>query len=827
MASSASRPLHRDLFLSRSFFPSPSGSKGHSIPHLYPLSATTAALLHEFPMLSVARSHASNVAEKIPQREETCERNAKNHARHKDAGSPLPSLSSLDERVERNDRKAENRPVVKEKMVELGAGKQRIRSKGRGSRSGTSSFGSRVEGGARKSKKIETLGRSHGEMEEKKGIKKAEVSAAEVDLRLGLDMCSKTGDVMGAISLYDSAVRDGVKMEQYHYNVLLYLCSSAAIGVVRPAKSGTGGSSIASFKEDASDLDQDRDLADGRNPKWQLSGDIRGEGQLQDVLHHYRTELRRKNLPRFDVGKSRDDLLDGTNESSKKYGVPIQFSDDAREYARRRGFEIYEKMCLEKIPMSEAALTSVARMAMSMGNGDMAFEIVKQMKVLGITPRLRSYGPALLVFCNGGDIEKAFEVEKHMLESGIHPEEPELEALLRATVAARRGDKVYYLLHKLRTNVRQVSPPTAELIEAWFKSSTASRVGKRKWDVKMVAQAIQNGGGGWHGLGWLGKGKWTMAHTNVDADGVCLGCGEKLVTIDLDPIETATFAKSVASIASKRERNTNFQKFQKWLDYYGPFEAVVDAANVGLFSQRRFSINKVNAVVNAIRQKLPSKKWPLIIVHNKRLSGGKMDEPINGKLIEKWRNADAIYATPTGSNDDWYWLYAAIKCKCLIVTNDEMRDHIFQILGNDFFSKWKERHQVRFSYHDGNFEFHMPPPCSVVIQESEKGHWHIPISVEHDESERERTWLCVTRARSHMMMEELSNSPKEKQPEKMAISPTLYIGASNQIRSSESPKEKVMRSPQRNIADRENSNTIISSIEAAEELCGCVIDFQI
>lgn len=41
-----------------------------------------------------------------------------------------------------------------------------------------------------------------------------------------------------------------------------------------------------------------------------------------------------------------------------------------------------------------------------------------------------------------------------------------------------------------------------------------------------------------------------------------------------------------------------------------------------------------------------------------------------------------------------YWLYAAIKFKCLLVTNDEMRDHIFQLLGNDFFPKWKERHQV-------------------------------------------------------------------------------------------------------------------------------------
>ncbi|KAF8645450.1 hypothetical protein HU200_066170 [Digitaria exilis] len=84
--------------------------------------------------------------------------------------------------------------------------------------------------------------------------------------------------------------------------------------------------------------------------------------------------------------------------------------------------------------MSEAALTAKARMALSMGDGDMAFEIVKQMKDLGITPKLRSYGPALTAFCNSGNVDKAFEVEAHMLKSGITPEEAELEMLLRASI---------------------------------------------------------------------------------------------------------------------------------------------------------------------------------------------------------------------------------------------------------------------------------------------------------------------------------------------------------------------------------------------------------
>lgn len=64
-------------------------------------------------------------------------------------------------------------------------------------------------------------------------------------------------------------------------------------------------------------------------------------------------------------------------------------------------------------------------------------------------------------------------------------------------------------------------------------------------------------------------------------------------------------------------------------------------------------ILKVNAVANGIRQMLPSKRWPLIILHNRRVSGDMMRKPSNKALAQKWRTADALYETPTGSNDDW------------------------------------------------------------------------------------------------------------------------------------------------------------------------------
>ncbi|CAL0313867.1 unnamed protein product [Lupinus luteus] len=581
-------------------------------------------------------------------------------------------------------------------------------------------------------------------VEKKNKSNKMRKDSPEMRLRVAFDMCSKKGDAIGALSLYDSTKKEGVvKLGQHHYTVLLYLCSSAAFGVVKPAKSGTGARTLNALVSPCSEVLLNNEEQSGtvdRNNTSFSNGTFDNAEELNSLSNSNEKLQKREEANPFDQEEN------GT-----------LLSEDVKKYALQRGFEVYENMCLDKVQMNEAALTSVARMAMSMGDGDMAFEMVMQMKNWGISPRLRSYGPALWTFCNNGEIDKAFEVEKHMLENGVYPEEPELEALLRVSIGASKGDKVYYVLHKLRSCVRKVSLSIAYLIIDWFKCKHASRIGKRKWDKRLMKEAMENNGGGWHGQGWLGRGKWEISHTTIGNSGVCNCCGVQLTTIDLDLIETENFAKSLASFAIMREKKSNFEKFQKWLDTYGPFDAVVDAANVGLFGQRVFNPSKINDVVNGISKKLHSKKFPLIILHNKRIKGEKVDQPINRALIDRWNNADALYATPTGSNDDWYWLYAAIKFKCLIVTNDEMRDHLFQLLGNDFFPKWKERHQVHFSFTDTGPEFHMPPPCSVVTQESEEGHWHIPIESEHN-YESERTWLCVTRGKAGMVGQDFSTS---------------------------------------------------------------------
>lgn len=297
----------------------------------------------------------------------------------------------------------------------------------------------------------------------RKALKKARRESPEAVLKQKLDMCSRDGQVVEALRVYDEARSNGIPLSLHHYNVLLYLCSS-----------------------------------DGKDA---------------------------------DVGL-------------------------------KRGFEIFRQMVEDKVVPNEATFTNAARLSAAGADPEMAFNLVKQMKRFGIPPKLRSYGPALFGFCKKGEADRAYEVDAHMVESGVLAEEPEITALLKVSSDSNKGDKVYEMLQRLRSGVRQVSESTAEVVEEWFKSEEAAKVGVENWDVKKVKEGVVRGGGGWHGQGWLGSGNWNVVRTQMDEAGTCSACRQKLVCIDIDPKETENFATSLIKLANQREARAHFVRFQ-------------------------------------------------------------------------------------------------------------------------------------------------------------------------------------------------------------------------------------------------------------------------
>ncbi|XP_057440067.1 proteinaceous RNase P 2-like [Lotus japonicus] len=256
-----------------------------------------------------------------------------------------------------------------------------------------------------------------------------------------------------------------------------------------------------------------------------------------------------------------------------------------KDLALDYGFRIFNHMSALGITPNEASIATVARLAAAKGDASYAFDLAKNVGNYSVAPRLRTYDPALFCFCERLDADMAYEVEEHMKGVGVVLEEPELAALLKVSAKRGRGEKVYEYLHKLRSAVRCVGESTAVVIEEWFRGGEARGVGDAAGlDGGRVREGVLRNGGGWHGLGWVGKGDWVVCRTSVDDDGgVCGGCGERLACVDIDDEEVEKFGKSIAALAVGREVKANFSEFQAWLEKHTHYEAIVDGANVGLY----------------------------------------------------------------------------------------------------------------------------------------------------------------------------------------------------------------------------------------------------
>jgi hypothetical protein len=90
----------------------------------------------------------------------------------------------------------------------------------------------------------------------------------------------------------------------------------------------------------------------------------------------------------------------------------------------------------------------------------------------------------------------------------------------------------------------------------------------------------------------------------------------------------------------------------------------------------------------------------LVVLHVRRKGEPSARQRDNAAWLEALARARRFWWAPPGSNDDWYWLYASVRARGrgLLVTNDEMRDHVFQLLRPKHFLKWKERHVVRYDF---------------------------------------------------------------------------------------------------------------------------------
>lgn len=326
-------------------------------------------------------------------------------------------------------------------------------------------------------------------------------------------------------------------------------------------------------------------------------------------------------------------------------------------------------------------------------------------------------------FCDKGDAQGALEAEERARENGLKLTETEYRPLIHVVAAHSAVGELPSLLHRLSGDMRRVSESLAQEI--------AKAVGK-----------LENRG-------------WRVARTALDCSGRChVDERVRARAYDIGEEGYRRLKEAIRDFAVARQKNcSQFDKFLRW--HSNPStptpRVVVDGSNVGLFLQNNehgeFSFPQISGVFRELKHsQLQEGETPVVFLHSRRLIIEEANRP-NSKvcfvtlpvflavrcfvvrlsplaaqeILEELRSNKALFVTPKGANDDWYWLFAAVAAgeSGYAVTNDELRDHVAHMMPEpDLFLRWQELHQVRYSieYTSKQATIHWPLPYTNAIQ---------------------------------------------------------------------------------------------------------------
>jgi proteinaceous RNase P len=604
----------------------------------------------------------------------------------------------------------------------------------------------------------------------------------------------KQGDAALALARFGEFEAAGYRADGHLYNTMIHVCAGlwdwetiARARASERAKKQEGGGR-------------------GGEEGGRKSGGVRGEaffgGDLPIVplirVHHY------EGVAAGGGGGGGGQQQQPQQQQQPPPQQPQQQQQPSADELAARADEFWRRMQAEGFPAEESTYTHLARIAAMRGDADAALAHARTVadshraaiaRAAGngggggsgngsgrpMIARLRTYQPALLAFALRGDALAVRDIDSELQALNIDLTEGELALLLEA--AGRGGDAALAAeaLHRMTHELARLAEPSVEVARRFFLSPAASGsdalVVASDPTVAAASDAAAGGGGGAAAAATPQQSqkrpsRWVVERTrDVDpVTGSCPAAGGPARLVDLSESDWDAFAEAVRRLAVKSAKTPDaFERFVEWEARHGPFERCVDAANVALFGQnyaggafRMEQVRRVHAALGAAdaasvgggaaaaadnnpsSSSSSSSPRTLVVLHTRRKGEPSARQRDNAAWLESLARGKRFWWAAPGSNDDWYWLYASVRArgKGLLVTNDEMRDHVFQLLRPKHFLKWKERHVVRYDFGGagaaeapggpatgGAPRLFFPRPFTSCVQRVDAtGAWMIPVA---------------------------------------------------------------------------------------------------
>jgi len=372
---------------------------------------------------------------------------------------------------------------------------------------------------------------------------------------------------------------------------------------------------------------------------------------------------------------------------------------------------------------ADGFFTCAIKMFLGFGEVDKAVEILNQAKSLKVGVHVRQYRHILHCMKSGVDSMDRFELQQQLYdEARLVPNN-----IVTSTAATVVDTELYKdVLEGLSCAVRVAHETQNQALKVKASQKFTQVLADSTEDIHVPSfeflQVVQQ-----HFCNTTGADLSKHAlyssetHASVAQETSCCShCDHRLKSLELDDSERKDFIERLRSLMPVSPHV--MKAFDRWVEGLKrqKIDCIVDVANVGFFLSPHFDFETANAVI----QKLESMgKRPAMVLHTGRVYEARKNR-FSNMTINAWQKESRLFEAPKGSNDDWFWLLAtaSLPGRALVITNDQMRDHHFNMLHMRGFNNWKERHVVNFDLNVRDppplqgIRFFQPPPYSMRSQ---------------------------------------------------------------------------------------------------------------
>lgn len=390
-------------------------------------------------------------------------------------------------------------------------------------------------------------------------------------------------------------------------------------------------------------------------------------------------------------------------------------------HKREQGIEIGEienivRTLEEKNLIDRGVLISLVEAYASTGQKEKALESLQQLKENN-EDKLAAYTSIFIMYSKISDFNSFINLYNNMIERNIIPEENTFYLMIQSLINSNKLSKdtvetimvnIYEFVYVLNNK------PTVDLLKDLFEKINSK--------VYLV--------------------------NNIDNNNVCNICNQKVNLIDLESDEKKDILNTIENIAKERKYKGFIEFKEKLSKSKDNVDIILDGANIGYYIGKNpknpIDFKSLDAIIN----QFPGKKC--LIFLNRR----------HDKSVPKnWKHQKLIQWCERSEPDDFYWIYAGINCiggnnKCVVVSNDDMRDHLNSLLTGEniqklkienMFKKWKINHIIKYHIdrNSYNVDLKILPNYSVRMQQKIGilYEWHVPFN---NNNENDNTqWLCI------------------------------------------------------------------------------------